>query len=189
VRWPAVVRPGSRSETPVINVDLFPTFLEIAGAPTPVGKELDGVSLLPLVRETGPLEQRALFWHFPGYLNQPVIRGRDIDVRDGFRSRPVTVMNAGGWKLHLFHEEWQLDGGRAQLSSNRAIELYDLNQDPGERNDLANSHPTKRDEMLDQLLAWIARTGAKLPSRPNPEYRPNARRAPAPEGAGSSRDR
>jgi arylsulfatase A-like enzyme len=181
VRWPAVVRPGTRSDTPVINLDLFPTFLEMAGASAPISKDLDGLSLLPLLREAAPLAHRALFWHFPGYLNQPVIRGRDIDVRDGFRSRPVTVMNAGGWKLHLFHEEWQLDGGRAQLGSNRAIELYDLNQDPGERHDLANSHPAKRDEMLDQLLAWINRTGAKLPNRPNPEYRPNARRAPPPQ--------
>ena len=48
----------------------------------------------------------------PRDLAWPVIRGRDIDVRDGFRSRPVTVMNEGGWKLHLFHEEWQLDGRR-----------------------------------------------------------------------------
>lgn len=178
VRWPAVVREGSRSETPVINLDLFPTFLQIAGASKPIGKELDGLSLLPLLRETAPLAQRALFWHFPGYLNQSVTRGRDIDVRDGFRSRPVTVMNAGGWKLHLFHEEWQLDGGRALLGSNRAVELYDLNRDPGERHDLATSHPSKRDELLDQMLAWIARTGAKLPHQPNPEYRPSARPAP-----------
>jgi len=171
VRWPAAVRAGTRSDKPVINVDLFPTFLQAAGASTPVGKELDGISLLPLLREAGPLEPRAIFWHFPGYLNQPVIRGRDIDVRDGFRSRPVTVMNFGGWKLHLFHEEWQLDGGRARLDSNRAVELYDLNRDPGERDNLASRYPAKRDEMLDQILAWIARTGAKLPNQPNPDYR------------------
>ncbi|MFM9029374.1 MAG: hypothetical protein ACKOTF_01605, partial [Opitutaceae bacterium] len=108
----------------------------------------------------------------------PVTRGRDIDVRDGFRSRPVTVMNEGGWKLHLFHEEWQLDGGRARLETNRAVELYDLNTDLGESNDLARSNPDKREEMLDRLLAWMKDTGALVPSQANPKYRP-----PGPEAS------
>ncbi|MFM8337082.1 MAG: sulfatase [Opitutaceae bacterium] len=175
-RWPGVIRPGNRNATPVINLDLYPTFLAAAGAPVPAGKVLDGESLLPLFRGDGALKRRAIFWHFPGYLNQPVIRGRDIDVRDGFRSRPVTVMNEGGWKLHLFHEEWQLDGGRARLDTNRAVELYDLNTDLGERNDLARSNPAKRDEMLDRLLAWMNDTGALVPSEANPRYRPPAAR-------------
>lgn len=177
-RWPGVIRPGSRNDTPVINLDLYPTFLAAAGAPVPAGKVLDGESLLPLFRGDGALKRRAIFWHFPGYLNQPVIRGRDIDVRDGFRSRPVTVMNEGGWKLHLFHEEWQLDGGRARLNTNRAVELYDLNTDLGERNDLARSNPAKREEMLDRLLAWMKDTGALVPSERNPQYAP-----PAPDAA------
>jgi arylsulfatase A-like enzyme len=177
-RWPGVIRPGSRNETPVINLDLYPTFLAAAGAAVPAGKVLDGESLLPLLRGDGALKRRAIFWHFPGYLNQPVIRGRDIDVRDGFRSRPVTVMNEGGWKLHLFHEEWQLDGGRARLDTNRAVELYDLNTDLGERKDLARSNPAKRDEMLDRLLAWMKDTGALVPSERNPQYT-----QPAPDAA------
>jgi arylsulfatase A-like enzyme len=177
-RWPGVIRPGSRSDTPVINLDLYPTFLAAAGATAPAGKMLDGESLLPLFRGDGALKRRAIFWHFPGYLNQPVIRGRDIDVRDGFRSRPVTVMNEGGWKLHLFHEEWQLDGGRARIDTNRAVELYDLNTDLGERTDLARSNPAKREEMLDRLLAWMKDTGALVPSERNPQYTP-----PAPDAA------
>ena len=179
VRWPSVIKAGSKSDVPVINLDLFPTFLAAAGAPVPAGKVLDGESLLPLLRGTGTLQRRAIFWHFPGYLNQPVIRGRDIDVRDGFRSRPVTVMNEGGWKLHLFHEEWQLDGGRATLGTNRAVELYDLNADPGEHHDLALTNPAKRDELLDRLLAWMKATDALVPSQPNPSYSPNARRGSA----------
>jgi len=183
VRWPAVTRPGSRSDTPVINLDLFPTFLAAAGAPVPAGKVLDGESLLPLLRGDGALRRRAIYWHFPGYLNQPVIRGRDIDMRDGFRTRPVTVMNEGGWKLHLFHEEWRLDGGRDRLDSNRAVELYDLTTDLGERHDLARSNPAKRDEMLGRMLAWINDTGALIPAERNPRYTPPAPGA-APAKAG-----
>jgi arylsulfatase A-like enzyme len=183
VRWPAVTRPGSRSDTPVINLDLYPTFLAAAGAPVPAGKVLDGESLLPLLRGDGALRRRAIYWHFPGYLNQPVIRGRDIDMRDGFRTRPVTVMNEGGWKLHLFHEEWRLDGGRDRLDSNRAVELYDLTTDLGERHDLARSNPAKRDEMLGRMLAWINDTGALIPAERNPRYTPPAPGA-APAKAG-----
>ncbi len=181
-RWPGVIQPGSKCDVPVINLDLFPTFLAAAGAPVPAGKVLDGESLLPLMRGDGALKRRAIFWHFPGYLNQPVIRGRDIDVRDGFRTRPVTVMNEGGWKLHLFHEEWQLDGGRATLATNRAVELYDLSSDPGEHHDLARKNPAKRDELLDRMLAWMKATNALVPSQPNPQYQPPAANAKAAGG-------
>ena len=169
--------PGSRCDVPVINVDLFPTFLEAAGAPVPAGKVLDGESLVPLLKGGGGLKRQAIFWHFPGYLDKPVIRGRELDVQTGFRSRPVSVINKGGWKLHLYHEEWQLDGGRDKLASNHAVELYDIANDTGERNDLSNTNPAKRDELLDDLFAWFKSTGALLPTTPNPEFDSEARAA------------
>src|SRR5690606_7335471 len=147
--------PGSECHVPIINVDLYPTFLAAAGAEVPPGKVLDGESLMPLLRGEGQLKRAAIFWHFPGYLNTPVRRGREGDVRLGFRTRPVSVIRKGDWKLHLFHEEWQLDGGREQLSANGAVELYNIAEDVGERNDLANREPQKRDELLNDLLAWI----------------------------------
>ena len=104
-------------------------------------KVLDGESLLPLLKQEGPLEREAIFWHFPGYLDNPVIRGRELDVRTGFRTRPVSVIRKGDWKLHLFHEEWQLDGGRGKLAANNAVELYNMVEDIGERKNLANEQP------------------------------------------------
>ena len=172
VRWPGVTQPGSRCDVPVINVDLFPTFLAAAGAPVPAGKVLDGESLLPLLKGEGSLQRQAIFWHFPGYLNSPVIRGRELDFRTGFRTRPISVIHKGDWKLHLFVEEWQLDGGRAKLTQNNAVELYNLKDDIGERNNLANASTAKRDELLDDLLAWQKSVQAPLPSRPNPNYAP-----------------
>jgi len=71
-------------------------------------------------------------------------KGRELDVRTGFRTRPVTVIHKGDWKLHLFHEEWQLDGGREKLATNHAVELYHLKEDIGERNDLATTNIAKR---------------------------------------------
>ena len=173
VRWPAVIRPGSRSSVPVSLVDLFPTFLAAAGVSAPQGKTLDGESLLPLLSEKGALHRKAIFWHFPGYLDRPVIRGRD----PVFRTRPVSVIRKGDWKLHLYHEEWQLDGGRDGIDTNNALELYNLRSDIGERDNLAVKEPEKRDELLDDLLAWFDATDALLPSEPNPKYDPAKRRA------------
>lgn len=157
VRWPGVTKPGSKTATPVLNIDLFPTFADAAGAKIPEGKILDGESLRSLCAG-GKLERGAIFWHFPGYLDRPVTRGRD----EVFRTRPVSVIRKGDWKLHLYHEEWLLDGGRKKLSSNKAVELYNLSEDIGERHDLSNGNTAKRDELLDELLAWFEKTNAKL---------------------------
>jgi len=170
VRWPGVTKPGSKCDVPVINVDLYPTFLAAAGSQVPDGKVLDGESLLPLLDGTGHLKRDAIFWHFPGYLDNPVRRGRELDVKTGFRSRPVSVIHKGDWKLHLFHEEWQLDGGREKLTTNHAVELYNLASDIGERSDLATAEPTKRDELIGDLMAWFKSTDAMIPTEPNPVY-------------------
>ena len=121
--WPGVIAPGTTCDVPVINVDLFPTFLAAAGVQPPEGKRLDGEDLMPLLKGSGSLKRDSVFWHFPGYLDGPVIRGRDEDIRLGFRTRPVSVIRKGDWKLHLFHEEWQLDGGRENAVGSGAIEL------------------------------------------------------------------
>ncbi len=180
VRWPGVTKPGSRSDVPVINVDFFPTFLAAAGVPVPDGKVLDGESLLPLLKQEGGLRRSSIFWHFPGYLDGPVNRGRDLDVRTGFRTRPVTVIRKGDWKLHLFHEEWQLDGGRGSLATNKAVELYNITLDIRERNNLANNETAKRDELVDDVIAWWKSTGALVPTKTNPDY---DKSATAPEKA------
>jgi arylsulfatase A-like enzyme len=174
VRWPGVTKPGSRSDEPVINIDLYPTFLAAAGAAVPAGKVLDGENLLPLLSQSGRLQRQAIFWHFPGYLDNPVIRGRELDVRTGFRTRPVSVVRKGDWKLHLYHEEWHLDGGREKLATNSAVELYDLGSDPGERANLATQNAAKRDELLTDLQSWQMSVSALIPSERNPQYDSNA---------------
>lgn len=165
--WPGVVAPGTRNATPIHSVDLYPTFLAVARAQAPHGKTLDGESLLPLLeKESGRLNRQAIFWHFPGYLNDPVIRGRD----PVFRTRPVSVIRKIDWKLHLYHEEWQLDGGLEQMDTNNAIELYNISADIGERLNLATTNRAKRDELLGDLLAWLKATDAPVPTLNNPAY-------------------
>ncbi|WP_235033176.1 sulfatase [Rubripirellula obstinata] len=170
-RWPGVIDPGSQCDVPITNVDFYPTFADVGRVKLPASKVLDGESIVPLFKGKN-LTRKSVFWHFPGYLNRPVVRGRPSDVRLRFRSRPVTVIRKGDWKLHLFHEAWQLDGGREKIDTNEAVELYNLAEDIGERRDLALEEPDKRDELIDDLLAWIESTNAVIPSKPNPDYEP-----------------
>lgn len=142
---------------PVINLDLYPTFVRAAGG-TPAA-DLDGEDLLPLFTGAADLKRPAIFWHFPVYLDKPVPRGRD----PLFRTRPVSVIRQGDWKLHLYHEEWLLDGGRDRLATNRAVELYHLAGDIGERTVLAHTETAKRDELLASLLAWMEKSHAPFP--------------------------
>jgi arylsulfatase A-like enzyme len=159
-RWPAVVKPGTTCDVPIINVDFYATFADVAGAKLPADRPLDGASLVPLLRGDDRLARTSIYWHFPGYLDSPVPRGRD----PVFRTRPVSVVRRGDWKLHLYHEEWLLDGGRDRLAANRAVELYNLADDPGEHRDLASSETARRDELLDDLLGWMDRVKAPLPT-------------------------
>jgi arylsulfatase A-like enzyme len=160
VVWPGVVEPGSRCSVPVIGVDLFPTFCEIAGARLP-DQPLDGVSLVPLLTGDATAHQqladRPLYWHFPAYL-QSYSGGNNREQRDPlFRSRPCSVIRQGRWKLHEFFE----DGG---------LELYDLEADIGESANLAQTHPEKTAELHARLKAWRAALSAPVPTAPNPRF-------------------
>jgi len=169
--WPGRVPAHSVRSTPICNVDFYPTFLAVAATPPPPDYPLDGINLLPLMFDAAaPTAERALYWHFPGYLDDPVTRGRD----PVFRTRPTTVIRQGDWKLHLYHEEWRLDGGRQRLAVNKAVELYDLGRDPGERTDLALAEPKRRDALLAELEAWVQRINAPIPDQVNAAYDPTA---------------
>ncbi|MEX2336765.1 MAG: sulfatase/phosphatase domain-containing protein, partial [Fulvivirga sp.] len=165
-RWPGVIKPNAVNLTPVINVDIFPTFLEAAGAEIPEDKILDGESLMKLFKGKNNLNRQSIFWHFPGYLNKPNPGSRDKQ----FRSRPVTTIRKGDWKLLLYHEEWVLDGGRTRIADNNAVALYNLKEDISEKKNLANINPSKRDELLEDLLKKMEVTGAKFPDQKNPLY-------------------
>ena len=159
IRWPGTIDPGSQSSIPVTGLDLYPTFIEATGGPALLHRSTDnatdGVSLMPLITGSGDIPERALFWHFPIYLDS---KGT-ADARDPlFRTRPGSVMRLGDWKLHEFFE----DGG---------LELFNLNDDVGERHNLVDKHPDKLTELHDMLIAWRKEVGAPVPAKLNPEYR------------------
>jgi arylsulfatase A-like enzyme len=142
-RWPAVIRPGTATTTPVSSPDFYPTFLEIAGAQPAPDQVLDGLSLLPLF-QGGTLPERPLFWYYPHYGNQG--------------GAPSAAIRRGAWKL----VEWFED---------QRIELFDLPGDVGEENDLFRLHPDRADALQAELRAWQQMVGARFPT-PNPSYDP-----------------
>jgi len=156
VRWPNQIEPGSTSDVPVTGIDFFPTFLDVANVPVPEGKLLDGVSLMPVLKQTGEIADRALFWHFPIYLQSYAAEGDDAhDAR--FRTRPGSAMRSGRWKLHEYFEEGRL-------------ELYDLQTDIGERHDRSESMPDQTQKLHAQLKQWRRSVDAPIPTQQNPEY-------------------
>jgi arylsulfatase A-like enzyme len=162
VHWPGVVAAGATCDVPVINVDLYPTFCQLTGATMPPDQPRDGVSLMPLLRGERLAAERALFWHFPAYLQS---YQRFDQQRDPlFRSRPCSIMRDGDWKLHEYFE----DGG---------LELYNLQEDPGEQTNLADRYPGKLTQMHRQLQQWRQATQAPVPREPNPHHDPAAEAA------------
>jgi arylsulfatase A-like enzyme len=160
VKWPGVVKAGTTNETPIIGVDLYPTFLEMTGASANEGQVQDGLNLVPLFKG-GELRQRSLFWHFPAYLQSYGGKG-PLEQRDPlFRSRPVGVIRHGDWKLMEFFESGDL-------------ELYNLRNDIGETKNLANTHPEQLQKLHRLMKSWRKQTGAPVPSQLNPAYDPIA---------------
>lgn len=154
VRWPGVVKPGTKSDVPVTGLDFYPTYLDILGLEA--SKPLDGESLLEVLKGSGTIETRPIFWHFPIYLQ--AYNPKTDDGRDPlFRTRPGSTMRYGKWKLHHYFEDM-------------AYELYDLEKDIGERNNLAEQMPDKLRELVAMLDAWRERYNAPVPSTPNPKY-------------------
>jgi len=61
VKWPGVTKPGSTSDKMVSNIDFAPTFLEAAGVPVPA--EVQGRSIMPLLKGETPKDWRKSFYY------------------------------------------------------------------------------------------------------------------------------
>jgi arylsulfatase A-like enzyme len=132
-RWPEVVKAGVDSDYPGLTFDVFPTFLELAGAALPDG--LDAVSLAPLLLgEAGPTGPRELYF----------VR-REGGARYGGNSYEAIIR--GHWKL-LRNDPYS------------PLELYNLMDDPQETTNVAAKQPQVFRELAAALRAHIQRGGA-----------------------------
>lgn len=154
MKWTGKIKPGLES-TPVVNADFYPTFMNLIGAPTP-NQVLDGVDLSNLVLSGQPLDERAIYWHFPIYLQAYNPRA-DQSQDPLFRTRPGSAMRKGKWKLIHYFE-------------NDEYELYDLENDLGEHNNFAAHYPELLNELKEELHSWRESVAAPIPSETNPAY-------------------
>lgn len=143
IRWPGMVEAGAVCDVPVTSIDFFPTICESVGLSLPADRVIDGESLLPVMKQTGSLRRKTIFWHFPHY------RGEIV---------PYSIIRKEEWKLIKRYE-------------GKLFELFNLREDLGEREDLSERFPEKVRELHAELNAWLKNTHAKLP-RKNPDYNP-----------------
>jgi len=138
---PGITSAGAQCATPVSGVDWYPTLLELAGVQQPTEQDVDGLSLVPLMRG-GALPARPLYWHYPHYGNQG--------------GEPSSTLMEGDWKLIHYYED-----GRD--------ELYHLGRDRGEQTDLAATEQERTQSMRKRLDGWLKSSGARMPT-PDPQF-------------------
>ena len=153
IRWPGNTKAGASSNTPIISMDFYPTMLEMAGLKGNAehNKQVDGLSIVPLLKQTGEIQRDALYWHYPHYWR-------------GGQSRPFGAVRSGDWKLIEYYEDMR-------------AELYNLKDDIGESNDLAATNPQKAAELRGMLHAWRQRMDAQMPTPKPATTRPTTQPA------------
>ncbi len=129
--WPGTIAPGSESDHLSAFWDVVPTFTELAGVPVP--GNTDGISMVPTLLGTGEQgEHQYLYWEFP--------------VRDG-----RAAVRMGKWKGVRYN---------VLKDPNAPLMLFNLDEDPGEQNNIADAYP----EVAEQILRIMktARTDSDL---------------------------
>jgi arylsulfatase len=122
-QWPGKIKPGTTSDHISAFYDVMPTLCEIAQIETP--KNTDGISFLNTLTNNGKQEEHAyLYWEYPEYDGQVAVR-------------------MGKWKM-----VW-----KEIKKGNTHVELYDLDADITEQNDVSTEHP----EIIEKLKGIIAK--------------------------------
>lgn len=136
IHWPEVVKAGEATDNVVWVGDLLPTFLDIAGADFPSSfhgttpRQPDGRNIAPLLHGEQLPPPEALFFNDKGQ---------------------QSVLYQGRWKL-LIEPGWYL---QTLAKPGIAVELYDLEKDPGEVNNLAKDKPELVAKLTNLAEAWL----------------------------------
>ncbi len=138
-RWPGVIKPGSVNKDLVANLDFAETFLDIVGQPIP--KDMQGYSMLPLLKGTTPKDWRkSFYYHYYGFPGAHSVAKHYGVVTERY-------------KLAYFYQlkEW---------------ELYDTKEDPMEMQNVFDN--PKYAEIQSELRAELTRLQKRL-DEPDPE--------------------
>ncbi len=137
VYWKGHTQPGTICNRLAANIDLFPTFAEITGAPLPTRK-IDGVSILSLIEGQEGANPRESFVYY--YHKNDLEAVTDGEFKLVFPHRYVTY---GAYAPGN-------DGMPGQLENVdlKASELYDLRRDPGERYNVLHQYPERAAKLM-----------------------------------------
>lgn len=124
IHYPGVTKAGSSTEIPVQAIDLYPTFLEIASGKKCTDKQIQGVSLMPILKG-GTIKDRNLYFFRPYH-------------------KQYAAMINGDWKIikYMIDEK-----------TNR-FEMYNLVSDMSETTDVQNFNVARFEKMKKDLKAW-----------------------------------
>jgi arylsulfatase A-like enzyme len=134
IQWLDHVPAGKVDDRPVIQLDILPTALAAAGLEVRPEWKIDGVNLLPYLTgdKSGPPHE-ALYWRF----------GQQIAIR------------MGDWKLVKGVGSRGIEGIEQRGAANiEGVELYNLAQDIGEKDNLAEKDPAKLKELAAAWEKW-----------------------------------
>jgi arylsulfatase A-like enzyme len=152
-RWPAVIAPGTEVRDPATMMDWLPTLAELAGAPLPGDRIIDGRTLAGVLRGTGAREATPFFF----------LRLR---LPFGDQRHAIGAVRDGRWKLHLAHRGFYpelLEPLILAESYSYGRLLFDLEADPGETRDLAGEHPDVAARLEREIAAFDASLGEAPP--------------------------
>jgi arylsulfatase A-like enzyme len=151
--WKGKIEAKTESYERISNLDFYPTIKKLVGYNDSI--DLDGEDLTPIFNGE-KLKKRELYFHFPIYL-EPYRVQLDSGTDPLFRTRPGTVIIKDNWKLHHYYED-------------NKFELYDLEKDVTESENLSEINKEKKNELLIDLNNWRKVNNAPIPSRLNPYY-------------------
>lgn len=138
-RWPGVIPEGRVDRTSVLTaVDLFPTFLELAGQSLPVDLKLDGESIVAALKGFGFKRTQPIHWEWRGGHRPPYLWPH-LGIRDG------------KWKMMVNQE------------LNRT-ELYDIEADWAEITNVAGGNPEVVKALIKKVLTWKSSLPAEPPA-------------------------
>ncbi len=162
-RFPGVIPKGLEVGIPTMAIDLLPTIAEWTGATIP-NRLIDGKSILSILTGQSQNAAQEAYFHY-------------------YKTNELHAVTYDKWKLYFPHTYRSLngrDGGKGgqpvpyeQLSVNE-IELYNLEEDPSEINDIAAEHPDIVQEIEALADEMRAKLGDALRDQEGSESRPPA---------------
>lgn len=148
IQWPGIINKGCVKDEIVSSYDFLPTFSALLGMN--ITSEVDGLSFLSLLKDETSLPERSHYWHYPHYHRQT-------------GALPAGAIRKDKWKLIEWFENSLLQTGQP------AYELYNLDEDIGETNNLIEYEQEIAKQLIDELKSWRKEVNAQMPVK-NLEY-------------------